>query len=153
MKKKKSYVAAPRVSEAIQERYRAVLQVLSGEISVSEAARQTGLSRNHFQTLMHRGLEGLIAELTPKAPGRPRAQDPGLLEKNERLEKEVKRLQGRVEMIDRMLGVASDLLKGRAPLGRPRQKKTASTKSKTPTPDDEEPRRRLQEAVRMRQQG
>src|SRR5437773_6342447 len=109
MKKKKSYVAAPQVSEAIQERYRAVLQVLSGEISVSEAARQTGLSRNHFQTLMHRGLEGLISELTPKPPGRPRAQEPGLSEAKERLTGEAKRLQGRFEMIDRMLGVASVL--------------------------------------------
>ena len=37
-----------------------MMAVISGELTVSEGARRLGLSRNHFQTLLHRGLGALI---------------------------------------------------------------------------------------------
>jgi hypothetical protein len=54
----KSYTPAPRVPSELLPRYKVMLEVLSGELTVSEGARRLGLSRNHFQTLMHRGLGG-----------------------------------------------------------------------------------------------
>ena len=55
----------------IRERFATVVKVLSGEESVAGAARTLGLSRNHFQTLMHRTIAAMLTELTPKPGGRP----------------------------------------------------------------------------------
>ena len=54
----KSYTSMPVVPSEMLERYRIVMEVLSGAISVSEGARKTGLSRNHFQTPGAPGLGG-----------------------------------------------------------------------------------------------
>jgi len=58
-KKTPKYTPAPEVPSELQDRYQAVLEVLSGQTTVSEAARRLGMPRNHFQTIMHRGLEGM----------------------------------------------------------------------------------------------
>ena len=50
----KSYTSLPAVPPEMVERYRIVMEVLSGVISVSEGARKAGLSRNHFQTGLRR---------------------------------------------------------------------------------------------------
>ena len=39
----------------------------------AKAARRLGMPRNHFQTIMHRGLEGMIEKLSPGKAGRPRS--------------------------------------------------------------------------------
>lgn len=112
---KKTYEPAPQVPQERIERYRAILAVLSGEMTVSEAARSLHLSRNHFQSLMHRGLAALIEGIGNKPPGRrsqPEAQK-AALEETRRIQKENERLRHRVETTDRLLLVASDLLKGR----------------------------------------
>ena len=115
MAKKKTYVAAPAVSAEMRPLYQAVMEVLSGATSTSEAARRLGLSRNHFQTLMHRGLHGLLEKMSPQPPGRPpKPQVQVELEQRvERLEREKAQLQTRVETVDRLLGVAADFAKGR----------------------------------------
>lgn len=112
---KKSYTALPAVPAEVAPRYDTVMSVLSGELTVSEAARRLGLSRNHFQSLLHRALESLIEELRPKAGGRPVRPEGErrLLKEAEKLRQENERLRRRVETTDRILGVASGLLKGR----------------------------------------
>ena len=152
MPEKKSYEPTPQIPDPLLERYRRMLQVLSGELTVSEAARRLQISRNHFQSLMHRGLKGLIEGMSPHASGRPSRshREKELEQQNERLTRENRRLQGRVETIDRLLLVAGDLLKGRVqPKGRPRQKKTSPTQKGQKDVDEEGRRERLCGARRM----
>jgi len=70
-RKKATYTPKPAVPADLEQRYKAVLGVLNGMTTVSEAARQLGLSRNRFQSLMHRGLAQMLEGLTPQPPGRP----------------------------------------------------------------------------------
>src|SRR5574341_2245742 len=97
---KKTYEPTPEVPAELQARYQTILAVLSGKLSVSEAARQLDLSRNHFQTVMHRALQGLIEGLAPRPTGRPPTPRD---EEKERLRKENARLKDRVETIDRLM--------------------------------------------------
>lgn len=138
--RKPSYTPTPEVPADLAERYQVILEVLSGALTVSEGARRLGLSRNHFQTLMHQGLAGLIEGLTPKPPGKvPRSEtERRLLEENEALRRENERLSDRTDGIERMLGVASELLRsGRRLTTRSRSSRKGGKKS------DEEPPRRL----------
>ena len=68
---RQTYTAAPVVPAELRERYELLMAVLSGELTVSEAARRMGVARNHFQTLMHRAVGGLIDGLSPRPTGRP----------------------------------------------------------------------------------
>lgn len=118
----KSYTPLPAVPPDLTERYRVVMEVLSGALSVSEGARKAGLSRNHFQTLVHRASEGIIEGLSPKEAGRPpmpKAERRLQLE-TLRLKKENERLLHRAHVSDRLLGVATSLLHPR------RKRKTPS---------------------------
>jgi hypothetical protein len=112
---KKSYTAMPKVPPEVATRYEMVTAVLSGELSVSEGARRLGLSRNHFQSLMHRTQTAMIETLQPKAGGRPVTPEAEkkLQREMEKLQAENLRLQRKVETTDRILGVASGLLRGR----------------------------------------
>lgn len=108
----KSYTPLPGVPPEMAERYRIVMEVLSGAISVSEGARKAGLSRNHFQSLLHRASAGIIEGLSPKDVGRPpmpKAERRLQLE-TLRLKKENERLLQRAHVSDRLLGVATSLL-------------------------------------------
>jgi hypothetical protein len=108
----KSYTAMPAVPPEMAERYRIVMEVLSGALSVSEGARKAGLSRNHFQTLLHRASAGIIEGLSWKDAGRPpmpKAERRLQLE-TARLRKENQRLLERAHVSDRLLGVATSLL-------------------------------------------
>jgi transposase len=111
----RTYIPTPVVEPAVRARYQVVLEVLAGTCSVSAGARQLGLSRYHFQTLLHRGLEGLLRELAPKPPGRPKrsAGEQTLQQEAERLRRENAKLQARVQTTDRLLEVASGFLHGR----------------------------------------
>jgi transposase-like protein len=108
----KSYTALPAVPPEMAERYRIVMEVLSGALSVSEGARQAGLSRNHFQTLLHRASAGIIEGLSPKEAGRPPMpkSERRLQLETLRLKKENERLLHRAHVSDRLLGVATSLL-------------------------------------------
>lgn len=160
--KKKTYVSAPAPAPEQAERYQVMLQVLSGQLTVSAGAKQLGMSRNHFQTLLHRGLEGFIDKASPKPSGRP-AKSPReakLEAENERLRRHNARLQERVDTIDRLLGVASDMLKGRVePTRRGRKSKADAAPgarddvSDTKDDPDGEARSQLEGASAMRQLG
>ena len=122
---KKRYTPAPQVPAEMTARLAMILEVLAGQRTVSEAARELGMSRNHFQTILHRGLAGLIEAITPKAPGRPPKPSEllALQEELERLKRENSRLQDRVGTTDRLLQAASGLLQGRTRPARQRHKR------------------------------
>ena len=65
-----TYTPVPEVPEEVRERYQVLLEVLAGKETVSGGARRLHLSRNYFQSLLHRGLEGLLEGLSPKPSGR-----------------------------------------------------------------------------------
>jgi transposase len=97
------------------QRLALIVEVLAGIKTVSEAARTLGISRNHFQTILHRGVTGLMDAIAPKAAGRPgkppalAALEAGLV----KLRRENAQLQERVDSTERLLAVASGLLHGR----------------------------------------
>ena len=137
--KRRRYTKAPGVPAELQPLYQAVLEVMAGKLTVSQAARQMGWSRNHFQSMMHRGLSGLVEGLTPKPPGRspqPHRQSE-LEQENQQTRQDNERLRQRVETIDRLLGVASDLLKGRQLRSRQAKKRPSPTTSITESGDDD----------------
>ena len=108
----RSYTPLPRMSGTGLLRYRAIVDVLCGDQTVSGAARKLGLSRNHFQTLMHRGLQALGESLTPHSPGRPSlpTRERQLLQDNARLRRESDRLKKRVETANRVLALLRGFL-------------------------------------------
>jgi hypothetical protein len=143
-----TYTPSPQVPEELAPRLAVILAVLSGEKSVSEAARELHLSRNHFQSLLHRSLGAVIETLTPKEPGRP-PPDEALSELHKhlkRLEQENARLKRRVEATNELITVAGELLHGqRRPGERQRRRRKASAASE---PDTEpEPRLDILQAV------
>lgn len=108
----KDYRKAPRVESALMPRYKAVAEVLAGVVTVSEAARRLKLSRNRFQSVMHRAMDGLVAGLRVKKPGRPaRPQwEQALREEAERLRRENERLTKEAQSTERLLSLARGLL-------------------------------------------
>ena len=129
---KKTYTPMPAVPPEVAVRYQTMLAVLSGELTVSEAARRLSLSRNHFQSLMHRALGSLIQGLGAHRSGRPSRpeEEKRLREEAEQLRQENERLRQRAETTDRILEVASGLLQGRIAQGtrrERRQKRPGST--------------------------
>jgi hypothetical protein len=121
---KKTYTALPVIPRALAARYEVMVAVMSGALTVSEGARRLGLSRNHFQSLLHRALGSLIEELEPKTGGRPPmpARERELEEQTGQLRLENERLRRRVETAERILGVASGLLQGRMDRGMRRER-------------------------------
>jgi hypothetical protein len=157
--KKSRYTAAPEVPEAVKPRFQAILEVLSGSKTVSEAARHLAMSRNHFQTLMHRGLEGMVEALTPKSAGRPAkpVREAELERELERLRRENKQLAEQGQMVQRLLNFTSDVVKGRInPSGRtkrtaPEAKASEATGSGTDEPEGAP--KRLEDALHLKSLG
>ncbi len=139
--RKKNYVPTPEVPKEVQAKLFAILSVLTQEVSEVDAARQLGVSRPYFQTLKNRALKALVEELEPKQAGRPAkpAEVASLQEEVRRLRKENAALQERVATIDRLLGVASDLMNGRVKLAGRQKGGTPAKKSPGATGESEEP--------------
>jgi transposase len=151
----KSYTPEPMVPPEMMERLQSILLVLTGQWTVVEAAEKLGMSRNHFQTLMHRGLSGMIEELKPGRPGRPPAaeKEKELKERVETLERENEKLRQRVETIDRLMGVASGILRGQVRTRAPRSKKTKAAQEsggESEDPDGAAVHERIEGARQMR---
>jgi transposase-like protein len=152
------YTPTPEVPSELTPRLTAIVQVLSGAKTVSEAARELNLSRNHFQTILHRSLATMIESLALKEPGRP-AKPQALSELEQRLkklERENSRLKKRVEATDELLGVAGQLLHGQLRPGarsrRTRRKEASNNNTNDPEPEGW--RARVLEAVaRMQELG
>lgn len=139
-----SYTAAPELPDdpVIRTRFETIVQVLAQTQSVSGAARALDLSRNHFQTILHRVITAMLAELTPKAAGRPaKPEREAMLEAEvARLKAQLAAMTARTEMIERMMGVVGDIASGKVRLGRERQKRTAPARAVAKAkPEDPEP--------------
>ena len=131
---KKTYTPLPRIRPELAPRYEVVMAVISGSLTVSEGARRLGLSRNHFQSVLHRALGSLVEELEPRRGGRPPmpARERQLEVETGRLRVENERLARRVEMAERILGLASGMLQGRMERGARRERG-----AKKPATEDE----------------
>ena len=54
-----------------RKRVELIIQVQSGQITASEAARKLGISRKTYYKWEQRGLEALLGAVTDRSPGRP----------------------------------------------------------------------------------
>lgn len=144
MSQKSTYTPAPVVPPQVMPRLVAIVEVLSGIKSVSEAARSLELSRNHFQTILHRGVVALVQSITTKPGGRPGtpAAVAALQKELQQLKRENAHLKKRVDSTDRLLEVAGGLLHGRIrSTGRQRRTRRSSTGSSRHEDTDPEARR------------
>jgi transposase InsO family protein len=147
-----SYTPTPQVPEELAPRLVLILEVLSGAKSLSEAAREANLSRNHFQSILNRSLHSMIEALNPKDPGRkPKPQALSELEQRlKRLERENNRLKKRVEATDELIVVAGELLHGQR---RPGQRTRRVRKGGEPDDAEPEPEAILRRVDHMRELG
>jgi hypothetical protein len=86
-----------------------ILEVLAGLRGTHEASAQMGVSPNRYYQLEARALTGLIQALEPLPRGRrtgPEADVKHLTAENERLKREVTRLQSLVRVAQRSLGIS-----------------------------------------------
>lgn len=92
------------------------------------------MSRNHFQTILHRAIHAIIESITPKPAGRPAkpAREAELEAENARLRTELASLEDRSKMIDRLMGVVGGIASGRTPLP---QSRARSKKKKAEDPE------------------
>lgn len=134
-----TYTTSPEVPQELAPRVALILEVLSGAKSLSEAAREANLSRNHFQSLLNRSLGSMVQALRPQEPGRkPKPQVLSALEQRlRRLERENSRLKKRVEATDELIMVAGELLHGQR---QPGQRARRARKSSEPDDAEPEPR-------------
>lgn len=135
-----TYTRAPTISEEMQIRYAACLSVVSGHTSVSEAARRLGMSRNRFQSILHRGLGAMVEAIAPQPPGRPAksAREVELEEEVEELQRQLHHLQVHAELTERLLATVSEAMKKRA-TPRARSTPTRGAKKTTAGGSDDEP--------------
>jgi hypothetical protein len=143
MTKKPTYTPAPALPEdpELRRRFVEIIAVLSEQQTVTGAASALGLSRVHFQTILHKVIGAIIEEIKPKPAGRP-AKPPevaALEAENERLRADLEALQIRTESVQRLLNVVGGLASGKTPLPRTRAKKTK--------PEDPEPATARKQAV------
>lgn len=135
-----SYTPSPAVPAEVTPRLAAIVEVLAGLKSVSEAARSLGLSRNHFQSILHRAVFALVESISIKPGGRPRrsTEVTRLQAELKRLQRENTRLTKQVDSTHRLLEVAGGLLHGRIRPTR-RQTRTRKSEGKRHDPQDSEP--------------
>lgn len=149
-----TYTPAPEPPEEpeLRQRFAQIVAVLAQTQTVSGAARTLDLSRNHFQTILHRVIAAMIEELTPKPAGRPAkpAREAELEAENARLQAENEALRTRTEAVERMLTVVGSIASGRTRLPRSQPR---SRGKKTKTEDPEPAAIRTQAVIAMREQG
>lgn len=152
MKKRKgTYTPAPSVPSELEARYATVVAILTGEMTVSEAAERLSLSRVQMQTLVHRAKESLVAGLSPRPPGRAPKSDREL-ELEQRiatLERQNAQMQSRSETAERLMEVMGGSLRGRVKANGRSGRRPAATKATTGEPEEPEPGGLATEARRM----
>jgi transposase len=156
MARRATYTSQPAVPAAVLQRYRIMLAVIAGSLSVSEGARQLKLSRPRFHSLLHRGLTGFVTAIEPQRPGRPSraATEKALTQANARLRRENARLAARVQQTRRLLEIAAASLPRRATATRSRTRPTAKRRAAAPATSDEPgPAHRLATVQSLRRHG
>lgn len=147
--RKPSYEPSPRAHAEVLPRLAAVMAVLSGQKTVSQAARELGLSRNHFQTILHRAERQLIESVRLKPGGRPSRAEQVVRQQAElkQLKRQNAQLHKQVAATEQLLEVAGSLLRGRlrpSTRGR-RSRKLSETRSERGS--DSEPERWRREVL------
>ena len=140
-KRSSEYVPAPTIPREMATRYDAILGALYGSVSVSEAAARAGLSRNRFQSLMHRAQAAFLEALEPRSAGRPPTKTTRERELEEEVAKGQRReasLREKLEMAQHLFGVAGEMMRGIRRGARGRKGKKAAAKA-TPNETDPEP--------------
>lgn len=123
------YTPSPHLPEERRPTYEAMLDVLVGTTSVSEAARVLAMPRNHFQSCLHRVQGAMIAALpTGHRTGRP--EKPAALRVAEATiraqARTIETMTSEVTQLRAQLEATSSLLKERTRL--PATTRTISTK-------------------------
>src|SRR5205085_7358055 len=108
-----TYTPAPELptDPTLRRRFEVVMAALTQQTTVTAAAASLAMSRNHFQTILHRVLHAIIEEITPKPAGRPAkpAREAELEAENARLRAELASINERSAMIDRLMGVVGGI--------------------------------------------
>ena len=128
------YTPAPVLPAQLEERFIEVIGVLAGGKTVSQAARDLGISRVQFQTLMHRAIAGAIEGLAP----RPSGKKP-MSETERELRKEIEQLRAELEIQQMKMSamasfaesVSAHLRGGKSPFVRQRKSSSSSTSKRT----------------------
>lgn len=80
-----------------RQRAAIILQVRAGQLTVTQAAQQLGVSRKTYYQWERRALEGMIEGLSQQAPGRPQkqidAEKEALANRLQELEKEIQEMK------------------------------------------------------------
>ena len=119
-------------SKKARKRMEIILQVQSGALKVTEAAKALGIARQNYYEWENRALEAMLSALTDKEAGRPTIQkDP----EKEELQKEVKDLRYKLEISEK----SRSLQKLLADLDLP---------SKLPSPDSSAGKKKLKPGKR-----
>lgn len=88
----------------------AILEVLAGGLSPSEAAGALGVSAQRYYVLEKRALEGLIAGCEPRSKGRTRGPEAELVElraEHDRTRRDLARSQSLVRLAQRAAGYSA----------------------------------------------
>jgi hypothetical protein len=112
------------------------MAVIGQTQTVTAAAASLGMSRNHFQTILHRVIEAIIETIRPKPAGRPAKpeREAALEAENARLKAELAALTERTAMLDRLMTVVGGIASGREPVSRMRGRPKKTKKSEDPEP-------------------
>lgn len=98
-----------------QELLQRILQVRAGNLTVTAAARQLGLSRKTYYEQETRALRAMLAALTPVAAGRPAKAAPT---EAERLRTENQQLRQQVEMLEQRIQIKEWLARAETRAGK-----------------------------------
>jgi transposase len=148
------YTTRPKLPADIAALYETILEALHGNLTPTEAAQKLGMSTVQVHNLLNRAAAGVLEALAGKKPGRQARpeKERKLLEEKERLEKENRRLQERVETIDRLMTVAGGILRGQVRTVR-RKKKAEEGGSNEPEDPDGAARRKVAQADELQEAG
>ncbi len=126
----------PPTDPAMRRRYDAIMSVLAQTQTVTAAAASLDMSRNHFQTILHRVIEAIIEAMTPKPARRPAkpAREAELEAELARVKAELTALKTHSEMINRMMGALTSIASGREPSPRSRGRSKKTKPSEDPEP-------------------
>ena len=83
-----------------------ILQVRTGSLTATAAARQLGISRKTYYQWEARALQGMLAALQPGQAGRPSSppdtKQQQLVQENQRLQQELEIVQQRLHIRERL---------------------------------------------------
>jgi transposase InsO family protein len=146
--RKSGYTRVPDVPPELLERFIEMVRVLSGDQTVTGAAKKLGLSRVQMQTVQHRFIEGAIVGMSARPSGpRPKSdREKELEDRVKRLEGELRTTQEHAAMLERFVEVAGDLIRSGPSTKHGRRSRDSQTRSATATekkdPDPEPTRTR-----------